>query len=107
MNVVAVIQARMGSSRLPGKVMLPLDGRHVLEHVVRRTAAATSIDEVVVATSENGADDIIARYAERAGATVFRGSETDVLDRMYHAAKGAEADVVVRITADCPLIPRR
>lgn len=104
MRTVAVIQARMGSTRLPGKVMLPLDGEHVLTHDVRRTDAAETVDEVVVATSTETADDIVGRYASRAGATVFRGSESNVLDRMFRAATQADADAVVRITADCPLI---
>jgi spore coat polysaccharide biosynthesis protein SpsF len=94
----------MGSSRLPGKVMLPLNGSHVLEHDVRRVAFAESIDQVVVATSTKKRDDIIARYAKREGASVYRGSEDDVLRRMYEAATEYNADVVVRITADCPLV---
>jgi spore coat polysaccharide biosynthesis protein SpsF len=103
-KVVATIQARMGSTRLPGKVMLPLAGEHVLTHMVRRVEAVRTIDETVVATSTTDADDIVARYAERAGATVSRGSETNVLDRMFEAATVADADIVVRITADCPLL---
>lgn len=103
-KTVAIIQARMGSTRLPGKVMLPLDGSHVLTHDVRRVSRADTIDEVVVATSTKTADDIVARYADRAGATVFRGSEDDVLDRMFSAATEADAETVVRITGDCPLI---
>lgn len=104
MRTVAIIQARMGSTRLPGKVMLPLDGEHILTHDIHRTSAADTVDDVVVATSTETADDIIARYAERAGATVHRGSESDVLERMFQAAKREDADVVVRITGDCPLI---
>jgi len=103
-KVVTTIQARMGSTRLPGKVMFPLAGEHVLTHVVRRVKAAGTVDEAVVATSTTDADDIVARYAERSGATVTRGSETNVLDRMFEAATVADADVVVRITADCPLL---
>lgn len=104
MKIVAIIQARMGSTRLPGKVMLPLAASHVLTHDVRRVSQAESIDEVVVATSTKTADDIVARYAHRASATVFRGSEDDVLDRMFSAATEADAETVVRITGDCPLI---
>ncbi|WP_251342949.1 cytidylyltransferase domain-containing protein [Haloplanus halophilus] len=103
-KVVATIQARMGSTRLPGKVMLPLAGDHVLTHDVRRVETARTIDEVVVATSTAGADDIVARYAARSGATVTRGSETNVLDRLFKAATATDADIVVRITADCPLL---
>lgn len=107
MKVVAVIQARMGSTRLPGKVMLPLGDQHVLERDIERVSRAETVDEVVVATSDSKSDDIIARYGERAGVTVHRGSEVDVLKRMYEAAFDASADVVVRITGDCPLIPPR
>jgi spore coat polysaccharide biosynthesis protein SpsF len=103
-KTVAIIQARMGSTRLPGKMMLPLERSHVLTHDIQRVQEADTIDEVVVATSTKTADDIIARYANRAGATVFRGSEDDVLDRMFSAATGANAETVVRITGDCPLI---
>lgn len=105
MRTVAIIQARMGSSRLPGKVMLPLDGKHLLEHVVERVSAASEVDEVVVATSTEKSDDIIPGYAAGAGASVIRGSESDVLSRMYEAAVSHDAEAVVRVTADCPLVP--
>lgn len=94
----------MGSSRLPGKVMLPLGCGHVLEHDIRRVSSADNVDEVIVATSEEKQDDIVARYAEHSGASVYRGSEEDVLGRMYEAALEHDADVVVRVTADCPLV---
>ena len=104
MNVVAVVQARMGSTRLPGKVMLPLGGRYVLEHVVSRVSRAAEVDNVVVATSDKKQDDIIARFVPDFGAKLYRGSESNVLDRMFCAAEEADADIVVRITADCPLL---
>jgi spore coat polysaccharide biosynthesis protein SpsF len=104
MHAVAVVQARMGSTRLPGKVMLPLAGEHVLVHDVRRLRAAERIDEVVVATSDLARDDVVARCAERAGASVFRGDEADVLGRMHGAATTHDADVVVRATGDDPLL---
>lgn len=107
MNTVAIIQARMGSTRLPGKTMLPLNGKHVIEHDIERVSTAESITETVVATSDLTADDILNRYAERSGATVYRGSETDVLGRMYEAATVTAADTIVRITGDCPLISPR
>lgn len=103
-QVVAIIQARMGSTRLPGKVMLPLADEHVITHDVRRVKSAEHVTKTVVATSKRTADDIIARYASRAGADVFRGSESDVLSRIYDTACSVDADVVVRITGDCPLI---
>ena len=104
MTVVAVIQARMGSSRLPGKVMLPLGETHVLDHVVTRATKTENIDKVVVATSDKQKDDIIARFTPDFGAEIYRGSESNVLDRMYQAATKAGADTIVRITADCPLL---
>lgn len=104
MKTVAVIQARMGSSRLPGKVMLPLDDTHVLTHDINRIEAAETVDETVVATSTKKRDDIVARYAKRSGAYVYRGSEEDVLGRMYEAARERDAEIVIRVTADCPLV---
>lgn len=85
-------------------MMLPLDGKHVITHDVDRTTASSAVDAVVVASSTETADDILARYAERAGAIVFRGSESDVLERVYQAAMEADADIIVRITGDCPLV---
>lgn len=97
----------MGSTRLPGKAMLPLHGRHCLDHVVSRTLAAELIDHVVVATTGHKQDDIIKRYAPKFGAAVYRGSEEDVLRRMYRAALENDASIIVRVTADCPLIDPR
>lgn len=94
----------MGSSRLPGKVAMPLSSVSSLERVVRRLRRATLLDDVVVATSDHRRDDAVVRIASAAGATVFRGSELDVLRRYADAAQAHRADVVVRITADCPLI---
>lgn len=104
MKVVAIIQARMGSTRLPGKVMMDLCGKTVLEHVITRVKQAKEIDEIVIATTTKLEDKIIATGAERLGVKVFRGSEEDVLSRYYYAAKENNADVIIRITSDCPLI---
>lgn len=104
MRVVAIIQARMGSTRLPGKVLKDLGGETVLARVVNRTRRATLVDEVVVATSVLPADDAIARECEGLKVACFRGDELDVLDRYYRAAQKFAADAIVRITADCPLI---
>lgn len=104
MKTVAIIQARMGSTRLPGKVMLPLAEKHVITRVIQRVDMATTIDQICVAISTGQQDDIIERYAKRAGANVFRGSESDVLGRIYNAALTMDADIVVRVTADCPLV---
>ena len=103
-KVVAVIQARMGSSRLPGKVMRELGGKPVLAHVIDRVGTCELIDEVVVATTTANADDVIAAESRRMGARVFRGPENDVLRRYADAARQARADVVVRVTSDCPLV---
>jgi glutamate-1-semialdehyde aminotransferase/spore coat polysaccharide biosynthesis protein SpsF (cytidylyltransferase family) len=102
--IVAVIQARMGSTRLPGKSLADLCGQPMLWHVVRRTQAAKLLQKVVVATSGQPSDDQIAAFCEHAGIPCFRGSEDDVLDRFYRAAQAHSADTVVRVTADCPLI---
>ncbi len=104
MNIVAVVQARMGSTRLPGKVLEDLGGESVLARVVERLRRSRSISEVVIATSHSLRDEPVVREAERLRVPTFRGSEPDVLDRYYRAARAFHADVVVRITADCPLI---
>lgn len=104
MTVIAIVQARMGSRRLPGKVLVDLAGRTVLDRVVMRLRRATGIDHVVVATTHLPSDDSIVRECQQLGVPYFRGSECDVLDRYYHAAKNFGADAIVRITSDCPLI---
>ena len=103
-RVVAIVQARTGSTRLPGKVLLPLLGTPMLSMVMRRAARARSVDEVVVATTKSSADDSIVELARREGWRYERGSETDLLDRYVQAARANDAAVVVRITSDCPLI---
>lgn len=104
MRIIAIIQARMSSTRLPGKVLKLAAGKPLLWHVLTRVKKAKSIDGVVVATTASQKDDAIAAFAERMGAGVYRGSENDVLDRYYRASVEFKADAVVRITADCPLI---
>jgi spore coat polysaccharide biosynthesis protein SpsF len=103
MKIVVIIQARMGSTRLPGKVMRRLGSASVLGHVIRRTRACALADEVIVATTERPQDDAIVAESQRHDAAVYRGSENDVLDRYYCAATSAGADTVVRVTSDCPL----
>ena len=104
MKYVVIIQARMGSTRLPGKVLKKLVDKTVLAHVIERTKAFPHIDEIIVATTSKSDDDSIVEEAKRWDVTVYRGSETDVLARYYEAAKKAKADAVIRITSDCPLL---
>ena len=104
LKVVAVIQARTGSSRLPGKVLADLAGAPLLSRVIERAALASLVDEVVVATSSKAQDDRVEALATGMGIRVHRGSEDDVLRRVLDAARAAEADVVVRLTGDCPLL---
>ena len=104
MRVVAIVQARMGSSRLPGKVLAELGGTTMLAQVVRRLDAARRVAKIVVATSTAVEDDAIVHAAGQLGAGVHRGSAADVLGRFFGAARAFRADAIVRITADCPLI---
>lgn len=104
MKFVATIEARMTSSRLPGKVLLPALGRPMLAHLTSRLKAVPSIDEIVLATTTNDSDDVLVEFAKKDGISVFRGSEEDVMARVIGAAASAQADVVVEITGDCPII---
>jgi spore coat polysaccharide biosynthesis protein SpsF len=104
MKIVATIEARMRSSRLPGKVFLPAAGIPTLEHLVRRLRAVPSIDAIVLATTVNAADEPLVQLAEQLGIAVFRGDEDDVMQRVIDAAASVNADVVVEITGDCPII---
>lgn len=104
MRVVATIEARMTSTRLPGKVLLPALGQPMLHHLVNRLRAVPSIDEIVLATTTNAMDDPLVVFAKADGLAVFRGSEQDVMARVIGAADFANAEVVVEITGDCPVI---
>lgn len=104
MNIVAIIQARMGSTRLPGKVLMDLAGETVLARVVARVRRCRLVNQIVVATSLHPQDDAIVAECGRLGISAFRGSELDVLDRYYNAAQAANAEVIARITSDCPLL---
>lgn len=104
MQTTAIIQARMGSHRLPGKVLMPLAGRPVLWHVINRLKYSQKINVIVVATTGEIIDDAVVNLCRDIGVQYFRGSQGDVLDRYYQAAKMFNADPIVRITADCPVI---
>jgi spore coat polysaccharide biosynthesis protein SpsF len=103
-RTVAIVQARMASSRLPGKVLADIGGRPMLSWVIERTQRARSVDSVVVATTVSASDEPVEEYCRMAGYPVFRGSPLDVLDRFYQAARQHQAQVIVRLTADCPFI---
>ena len=103
-KTAAVIQARMGSTRLPGKVMKNLGGKPVLWHVIERVKQAELFDEIIIATTTNKKDKIIYDKALKWGVKAYRGSEKNVLERYYEAAKENNVETIVRITSDCPLI---
>ena len=103
-KVTIIIQARMGSTRLPGKVMSEISGEPMLWHLIDRVKKCRNIDQIVVATTTNKEDRVVKELAEKSGVKVYCGSESDVLDRYYQTAMLHGADVIVRITADCPLI---
>lgn len=104
LRTVAIVQARMGSSRLPGKVLQDIHGKPMLAWVVERTRRAHLVDSVAVATTSESSDDAIEAWCRESTTACYRGSTFDVLDRFYQAARLFAADVVVRVTADCPVI---
>jgi spore coat polysaccharide biosynthesis protein SpsF len=105
MTVTIQIQARMGSSRLPGKALLGLGEKRVIEWVVDNCTESEAGDEVVVATSTNSENEAITRWCDRTGTTYARGAEEDLLERHLDVAQAFESDVVVRICGDCPFVP--
>src|SRR5690606_12170285 len=102
--VVGIVQARMGSTRLPGKVMREIGGKPMLWHVVTRLRAAALVDKAVVATTDHESEDVIAEWCAENEICCHRGSVNDVLDRYFYAALGYKARTIVRITSDCPLL---
>lgn len=102
-RVVASIEARMGSSRLPGKVLKEICGKPALQRLVDRLRLCRSVDDLVVATSTDARDDVLAHWCESYGVKYFRGSEDDVLDRVVEAHRFMRSDLIVEITGDCPL----
>lgn len=101
---VAIIQARMGATRLPGKVLREILGKPILWHVIERIKRCKLIDQVIIATTNIDGERPILELAKRMGIASYSGSEDDVLDRYYQAAKRYQADIIVRITSDCPLV---
>jgi spore coat polysaccharide biosynthesis protein SpsF len=103
-RVVAVIQARMGSTRLPGKVLRPVAGKPLLWHIVHRLRGCRLLEDIAVATTVNPADEAIVEWCNAEGITVVRGPEADVLARYAQAAEKLDADIIVRVTSDAPFI---
>jgi spore coat polysaccharide biosynthesis protein SpsF len=103
-NTTAIIQARMGSTRLPGKVMAQIAGKPMIECVIERVRKADSVERIVIATTCLAEDDVLCAWAARMGYAFYRGSQLDVLDRYYQTALVARPARIVRITSDCPLI---
>lgn len=104
MKIVATVEARMGSGRLPGKVLLPACGKPMLQHLIDRLKRVSGLDEIVLATTKNAGDDILEEFSNTHNISCFRGSEEDVLGRVVGAAEEANAEILVTITGDCPII---
>ena len=100
----AIIQARMGSTRLPGKIMMSVRDKPLLHYVINQVLHSKKIDKLIIATTNLPQDDEIVKFVDLYGIEVFRGSEDDVLDRYFHCAKEFKLDAIVRITSDCPLV---
>ena len=105
--ILCIVQARSSSSRLPGKVLKPILGKPMILHELERLQRSKRIDKIVLATSQDKSDDVLAKVVDESGAEVYRGSLDDVLDRYYQCAKIYRSDHVVRITGDCPVIDWR
>jgi len=103
-KVVAIVQARMGSSRLPNKVLMDIIGKPLLWHIVNRLRYARLIDDIIIAAANSERDNAIVDFAKENKIACYTGSENDLVDRIYKASKYSDADVIVRITADCPLV---
>lgn len=106
-KITAVIQARLGSTRLPGKTMMTIEGEPLLGHLVKRIKATNYVNDIIIATTVNKRDDAIVEFARSNNLKFYRGSEEDVLDRFYNACVEFSVDTIVRVTPDCPLLDPR
>ena len=104
LNVIAIVQARMGSSRFPGKILKKVKNKYLIDILLSRLSLSSKINKIIVATSKNSENDILESVLKKKGYDVFRGSEENVLNRYYEVAKKYSPKVIVRITGDCPLI---
>ncbi|MER2171523.1 MAG: NTP transferase domain-containing protein, partial [Psychrobacillus psychrodurans] len=104
MTVLAIIQARMGSTRLPGKILKQVNGKALLAYQLERVGQSKCIDKIVIATTIDQKDEPIVEFCEQYGVDYYRGSENDVLARYYEAAQRFDGDIIVRLTSDCPII---
>lgn len=104
MKIVATIEARMTSSRLPGKVLMKVKKKTFLEYLIERLKKVKELNEIILCTTKNKTDDVLIEKSKELNISFFRGSEHNVLDRVVSAVKKFKADVVVQITADCPVI---
>ena len=102
--ILGIIQARTGSSRLPGKIMMEIEGKTMLEHMIERILKSKKLDKIIIATTTEKNDDVITILAKKMNIDIFRGSENDVLDRYYNACKKYSANIVVRLSSDSPLL---
>ncbi|MDF2065816.1 glycosyltransferase family protein [Bacillus sp. Cr_A10] len=103
-KIIAIIQARMGSTRLPGKILKVVNGKTLLEYQLERVKQSRKIDQIIIATTVEDADQPIIDFCEEYGIKYYRGSENDVLSRYYETAQKYDADIIVRLTSDCPII---
>lgn len=104
MRIIAIVEARMTSRRLPGKVLMHAAGKPMLEHLINRLQAVPSLNEIVLATTTNATDDVLEKFANNMGISCYRGSEDDVMNRVIEAGVSANANIIVEITGDCPII---
>lgn len=102
--ILAIVQARMGSTRLPGKVLKDINGKPLIEILLHRLSLSKKIDKIILATSKNSEDNLLTEIVQQLGFDVYRGSEQDVLDRYYQASIKYNPKVIIRVTGDCPII---